>query len=251
MATGEDVQPVSERRTARSLESWLHVFGWALVGVGGFAVGAYVAGQAVLALLKMGVQVSPAMPLGQLVLGVILYGSMLALLIGVSRYRRYRFTRKEVGLGRMLSWRDIALSMPALVLYFLLTFLGLKLAGLVPGFDANQVQINDLGPLYGANRGLVFLSLVVFTPFIEEIIFRGFIYGRMRRARLPWWIPALVVSIIFGVAHLQWNVGIDVFCLSIVLCALREVTGSIWAGVLVHMVKNAIAFFVVFGVVGF
>ena len=151
MAAGEGVQSASERRTARSLESWLHVFGWALVGVGGFAVGAYVAGQAVLALLKMGVQVSPAMPLGQLVLGVILYGSMLALLVGASRYRRHRFTRKEVGLGRVLTWRDIALSIPALVLYFLLTFLGLKLAGLVPGFDANQVQINDLGPLYGAN----------------------------------------------------------------------------------------------------
>jgi len=32
----------------------------------------------------------------------------------------------------------------------------------------------------------------------------------------------------------------------LVLCTLRIVTGSIWAGVLLHMIKNGLAFYVLF-----
>jgi len=59
-------------------------------------------------------------------------------------------------------------------------------------------------------------------------------------------VAALVTSLVFAAVHGQWNVAIDTFALSLVLCALREVTGTIWAGILLHMFKNAIAFYVLF-----
>ncbi len=245
---GEAQEIVREKRT---LESWLHVFGWALIGVISFAVAAYAAGLVLRALLTVGVPVTPRLALGQLLLGVLLYGGMASALMGVAWWRRKRFTVRELGVARLLTWRDMGFALAGVVLYLILTIAALKLATFIPGFDVSQAQDTGLGAIYGWERAVAFFSLVVFTPVAEEIIFRGMIYGRMRRAKLPWWVSAVVLSVLFGVAHLQWNVGLDVFCLSLVLCALREVTGSIWAGVLVHILKNAIAFFIVYGVMGF
>jgi membrane protease YdiL (CAAX protease family) len=47
-------------------------------------------------------------------------------------------------------------------------------------------------------------------------------------------------------ASLQWNVAADTFALSLVLCTLRQITGNIWAGVLLHMIKNGIAYYFLF-----
>ena len=57
-------------------------------------------------------------------------------------------------------------------------------------------------------------------------------------------ISALLVSVLFGVVHLQWNVGVTVFAMSLVLCGLREVTGTIYAGILMHMLKNGLAMWI-------
>jgi hypothetical protein len=60
------------------------------------------------------------------------------------------------------------------------------------------------------------------------------------------WAAIIITSLLFGAVHGQWNVAIDVFVLSLVLCSLREVTGNIWAGVLLHMLKNGLAFYLLF-----
>ena len=64
-------------------------------------------------------------------------------------------------------------------------------------------------------------------------------------------IPAmLLASGLFGLAHLWsgidgsllWAAGIDTFLLSLVLVFLREKTGALYAGMLVHALNNIIAF---------
>ncbi|OYW41821.1 hypothetical protein B7Z28_02090 [Candidatus Saccharibacteria bacterium 32-45-3] len=92
---------------------------------------------------------------------------------------------------------------------------------------------------------LVFVGLVVLPPIFEEIIFRGYLYGRVRL----WWrfVPtALLTSVMFGVVHGQWNVGIDVFILSLVMCYVREKFDSIWPSIIMHMLKNGLAYFLLF-----
>jgi membrane protease YdiL (CAAX protease family) len=60
------------------------------------------------------------------------------------------------------------------------------------------------------------------------------------------WLAILITSTLFGLIHGAWNVGIDTFALSIVLCVVRLKTGSLWASILIHMTKNAIAFYLLF-----
>lgn len=190
----------------------------------------------------------------QLAYRLAVYIVMVAMIGAVVWYRYRKLTLGEAGLSRLPEWGDIGLSLAGVVVYMLTSAVALKLASNVPGFNLSQPQDLNLPHLFGSELMAAFVVFVVLTPLFEEAIFRGFLYGRLRGLQFPWWLSAIVVSLLFGAAHMQWNVGVDVFCLSMVACILREMTGSIWAGVLLHIVKNFIAFLFTFvfvnGVIG-
>lgn len=137
------------------------------------------------------------------------------------------------------------------VLFILVSVLAKKL---VPSLNLEQEQ--QLG--FEANKGAINLilagiSLVVLPPIVEEILCRGFLYTGLRD-RLKVWPAALITSVVFAVAHLQfgsdapllWVAAIDTFILSMVLVYLREKTGSLAAPIMLHALKNAIAFSLLF-----
>ena len=211
-----------------------------------FGASALMAGFVIVA-TRLGVDVPIDTTLGGLVLRLAMYVVMTALFVALPYYVwRMPFSRREVGLARELTWADIGLAIAGFVLYGLLSMVALALARQVPGFNTAQVQDLGLQNILGMERMIAFITLVIVTPFIEEFIFRGVLYGKLRVASMSIAAAGFVVSILFAIAHGQWNVGIDVFCLSLVAIALREVTGTIWAGVLMHMIKNAIAFYLLF-----
>jgi membrane protease YdiL (CAAX protease family) len=161
-------------------------------------------------------------------------------------FRRY-VTTKELGLTRLPSWMDILLAPAGFIVYFIASSLIVYTASqLFSGFDMGQAQETGFQRLTQYYEyALAFVTLIIVAPLAEEILFRGFLYGKLRK-RMPLWVAMLITSALFGLIHGQWNVGLDVFALSIVLCSLREITGSIWAGILLHMIKNSIAFFIIF-----
>ena len=125
---------------------------------------------------------------------------------------------------------------------------------LFPQVDTNQRQ--DLGfgsGVSGPALLFVFFSLVVLPPLVEELLVRGFLYTGLR-TKLPIIYAAIVTSLVFASAHLQWGNGkpllwtaaADTFTLSMVLIYLRQKTGSLWPGIGVHFIKNSIAFAVLF-----
>lgn len=188
-------------------------------------------------------------PLLQLTLSIVTYGLMLSILIGVSRWTSRRPTNlKVIGLSRLMTYSDIGWALVGFVVYALLATLALTLATTyLPWFDPKQAQDIGLTSLgVGVEPIIALVLLVVFTPLVEELIFRGYLYGKLRARNIPAWAVMLVVSVIFAAAHGQWNVALDTFALSLVLTALRERTGSIWAGVLIHMIKNAVAFYLLY-----
>ncbi len=155
---------------------------------------------------------------------------------------------KQAGVQRLIEWRDIGLAAIGAIAYLVLTVILSYIAqSIIPGFDPSQRQ--DIGApdkLFSLDLALAFAILVIVVPLCEELIFRGILYGRLRAAKISAVLCTVFVSILFGVAHGQWNVGIDTFALSLVLCALREYTGSIWAGFLLHLTKNSIAFYALY-----
>jgi membrane protease YdiL (CAAX protease family) len=168
--------------------------------------------------------------------------------------RRFGWTRQTIGLVTpKLSHLMIGLAaaVPYFVLYILLV---MAVSAFVPGLDINQRQ--EVG-FENAHTTLelimTFISLVILPPLVEEVTMRGFLYTGLRK-----WLPrvfaALLVSGLFGAAHLAeggdagplWIGALDTFTLSLVLVSLREITGNLWAGITLHMLKNGVAFVVLF-----
>ena len=152
-----------------------------------------------------------------------------------------------LGIKKRPSWGILYYIFAGYGIYFLLSFVLMALSELlIPGFNVDEKQSVGFEQLNGQlEYVMAFLALVVLAPVVEETIFRGFLFGRLRRNMNFWW-TAIVVSLVFGAIHMQLNVGVDVFALSLILCYVREKTGSIWAGVGIHMVKNSLAFAILF-----
>jgi uncharacterized protein len=104
----------------------------------------------------------------------------------------------------------------------------------------------DLGLGHGAFGTIAAgLLIVVAAPIAEEIFFRGFIFGGLRR-RLAFPGAAVLSGLIFGVFHFTGADSIGVVpqlaLLGFALAWLYEETGSIYPPIAVHAVNNALAF---------
>jgi membrane protease YdiL (CAAX protease family) len=112
---------------------------------------------------------------------------------------------------------------------------------LVPGFDPNQAQQNDLIAGAVKNPWLALISLVILPPVIEETVFRGFIFPALAK-RTGLIIGAILSSALFGLAHWQANISVYTFVLGLLLCFTYVRTRSLIPGILLHMANNALAF---------
>lgn len=179
---------------------------------------------------------------------------LLIILVPTKVFKKWKTNRKELGLTGTPTWTDIGLSP---IGFIIATILGAIMGGLFsifPWFDLNQVQDTGFSIYMNSEERIVaFVTLVVIAPIAEEIIFRGWLYGKLREKlsvrfsdKIGILIAILITSFLFGLIHFQWNVAVNVFALSVVLCALREITGTIYAGILTHMIKNGVAFYLVY-----
>lgn len=177
------------------------------------------------------------------------YILMLFVVVGMPvwlKKSKYRFT--DFKLKGLMTWTDIGLTLAGMVMYIILAAVFFSIVQAVfPGFNMEQVQ--DIGFNKRLNEPyqyyLALITLVIMAPVAEEMLFRGYFFSKLRNIS-SFWVTAIIVSLVFGLVHGAWNVAIDVFALSLVLCYLREITDSIWAPILLHMTKNGIAYFVLF-----
>lgn len=86
------------------------------------------------------------------------------------------------------------------------------------------------------------LLIVIAAPVSEEVCFRGFLFGGLRE-RLPRLAAALISGLIFGGLHATTGVSAvpPLIVFGFILALLYEKTGSIWPGILLHMLNNSVA----------
>lgn len=194
-------------------------------------------------------------PIGQLnesilttILAALIYIVTIGLVVGLPwLIKKRRVNAKDIGLDRLMTGKDILIAPLGLLVYIIASALVILLATqLVPSFDADQAQDTGFAGLsQNYEYILAFMTLVVIAPIAEEVLFRGYLFGKLRKV-VPVWFAILVTSLLFGFIHGAWNVAIDTFVLSVILCLLRLGTGSLWAPILLHMAKNGIAFYILF-----
>lgn len=162
-------------------------------------------------------------------------------------FLKQRVTREDIGLQRLPTWAELGLAAAGYIASSIAAALVIYIVSLVmPGFDADQTQDVGFSNLVFRYEYIVaFITLVIIAPFVEEIFFRGYLYSRLKKY-LPTWVAIIMVSALFGIAHGQLNVAIMTFVMGIFLCLLRDLTGSLWPAITMHMIRNGVAFFFLF-----
>lgn len=87
---------------------------------------------------------------------------------------------------------------------------------------------------------LVIIAAVVIAPLAEEILFRGFVYGVLKRyTDAPF--AALSSSLMFAVIHMHVGSLLPLWMLAVLFCLAYEITGCLLVPMLLHAVFNAMS----------
>lgn len=164
--------------------------------------------------------------------------------------KHYKISLKLIGIKRFKG-EDVLYALTGFGIYFISYAIVLQIVTkLIPSLNVNQQQQIGFNNAAGVGQlVLTAISLVILPPIAEEILMRGFLYTSLKKS-LPKIVAALITSIIFATAHLEfgqgapllWVAAIDTFVLSLVLVFIRERTGRLWGSMGVHALKNTVAF---------
>ncbi len=85
--------------------------------------------------------------------------------------------------------------------------------------------------------GLMAFAAAIVAPLCEEVVFRGYLYPVAKKYSGRW-IAAIATALVFSAAHGSLAALLPLFIFGLVLVALYEMTGSIWAPIAVHALFN-------------
>ena len=152
----------------------------------------------------------------------------------VRRPRLADFGLRPTSIRRALAWMAAGMAC-----FYLLAAIYVQLVG-----DPEQSTAQDVGAdesqLALLAAGVLFICL---APIGEEFFFRGFFYGSLRTSVGP--LPAaLIGGTVFGVIHAPTGLSAvpPLVVLGIVLCVVRERTGSLYPCIAIHAINNTIAY---------
>ncbi|SVB90802.1 uncharacterized protein METZ01_LOCUS243656 [marine metagenome] len=101
----------------------------------------------------------------------------------------------------------------------------------------------DLGTSWESGSvdiALLFLSVAIVTPIVEELMFRGYILDAINRKHSDW-TAIIWSSILFGLIHIDPFVGGQAFMGGIIYGWIRVRTGSLLPSIAGHMMWNMLA----------
>ena len=119
----------------------------------------------------------------QLVFQAVSYVGALLVVIGVPYlFFRGKINKELFGLKGKMKWKYPLIAVGGFGVYYIISiFLTLLMALINPDFDISQAQDVGFESLASSSDYvLAFLALVVIAPIVDEIIFRGFLFGVLK-----------------------------------------------------------------------
>jgi hypothetical protein len=113
----------------------------------------------------------------------------------------------------------------------------------VPGQEL-QAGVNQLIagiPKTAFTHMLLFVTIAVIAPVLEEVLFRGYLQTSLMQHMKPW-LAILVASATFGAVHLQPFAFPVLTALGAVFGYLYHKTGSLKVNIILHVINNGIAY---------
>jgi membrane protease YdiL (CAAX protease family) len=152
--------------------------------------------------------------------------------------------RKAIGWHRGQGFfREVGAGILGYIAGLPLLMVGVFLVAVISRY-AGRMPVHPI--IYEISRGpwfLLFWTLMacVWAPIVEETMFRGALFGYLRR-RAPWAISGILTAFVFAAVHPQGWIGIPLLAtIGFILSAVREWRGSIIASMSAHALNNASA----------
>ena len=129
--------------------------------------------------------------------------------------------------------------------------LAILLYAFLPQENPNNQTILDLAK---TDRGRILAITVVLAPLVEELMFRGGVFGLLRRWNR--WLAYGLCVLAFGLYHtwqyaltdpIFWLYMLQYLPAGFLLCRSYEKTECIWTPILLHMLNNTISLLVLGG----
>jgi membrane protease YdiL (CAAX protease family) len=151
--------------------------------------------------------------------------------------RKYHLPQSVIGLKRPEQtpwWFSWALAAFALIIAN--GYVGvLALAGIDSGASTPEQVFDNAGPFI-----VVFVGAVLMAPVMEEVFFRGFIFGGLWR-RQGWIQAGVASSLLFGFAHLAPIFVPPFAAIGFLFAWSYRRTGSLVPGMFAHGITNAVS----------
>ena len=166
-------------------------------------------------------------------------GVALLLASRIERPRAWHFGLRGAELGPALGWAALGM----LVFYLVTALYGTYIQP-----DAEQGTVEALGGDQGTLGPIVAGAMVIaVAPVVEEVFFRGFLYGALR-SRLGIWLAAGINGALFAVIHYSFE-SVEALLLvpplallGFLFCLVYERTGSLLPVIGMHAFNNTVAY---------
>lgn len=90
------------------------------------------------------------------------------------------------------------------------------------------------------NSVLLFVTIAVVAPLLEEILFRGLLQNALSK-RLPVWAAIALSALIFGAMHMDFYAMPPLVLMGAIFGVIYHLTGSLRVTIVLHMINNAAA----------
>lgn len=167
-------------------------------------------------------------------------GSLIAIPVVYADYKRDLMLTGKYGLKNTVTAQNVKQVLAVIGITICLSVALNNIISMSPLVSASEEYQNASDAFYGSTIWLELLGSALITPFLEELLHRGVVYGRLRRMMGMW--PAVVVSaLIFAGLHFNIVQFIYAFLLGLVFALFVEKTGHLYPAVIAHIVANGIA----------
>jgi len=127
-----------------------------------------------------------------------------------------------------------AAGLASLVLASLVAWLVTQVSGPVSS-AAGDVGLNQTGIVL-----VLFVLMAMFgAPIVEEIAFRGLLYGALAKSQINEYLVIVITAFVFALFHFEPKRFVILFVIGFILAEVRRRTGSTSAAIVAHMVNNA------------
>jgi len=113
----------------------------------------------------------------------------------------------------------------------------IDLTGIVNLSPTYQEVANEI---FGGDFFITFMTTVFMAPILEELLFRGLIYKRLRNICKPF-VAAIISSLAFGISHGNLVQFSYAFLAGMLLAYVYEKYKNIWAPIIFHFCANALS----------